>query len=147
MKQSFIRAAVVAAGPLYTISGAALLLAPEWFYQNVGTYPPYNRHYEGDVGAFLLPLGLILLWAARRPERHVALITFTALGSVLHAANHLYDDVIAQASLQSIFSATVPLIIFALVLVVASLWAGQQRAAVEVIPQRTSSPDRVTSSR
>jgi hypothetical protein len=78
----------------YIGAGGALLLAPHWFYQQIGTFPPYNRHYAGDLGAVLLPLGVGLLWAARAPERHRGLILLGAGVSLLHAANHLYEAVV-----------------------------------------------------
>src|SRR5262245_37121313 len=92
MREGFVRAALVAGGIFYLLSGAGLLFAPEWFFQNVGNYPPFNRHYAGDVGTFLLPLGAVLLWAARNPAQHRSLIGYAVAGSLLHALNHLYDD-------------------------------------------------------
>ena len=64
-----------------------------------GHFPPFNRHYAGDLGTFLLPLGLALLVAARNPSRHLLLIGMAAGASVLHAFNHLYDAVAGQATL------------------------------------------------
>lgn len=92
MKTGFVRAALVAGGIFYLLSGAGLLFTPEWFFENVGNYPPFNRHYVGDVGAFLLPLGIALVWAARNPAQHRGLIAFATAGSGVHAFNHLYDD-------------------------------------------------------
>jgi hypothetical protein len=116
MRQSFVRTAVVAGGLLYTLTGLALLFAPDWFYTNVGDYPPFNRHYQGDLGSFLLPLGIALLWAARRPAQHRSLIAFTAAGSVLHGLNHIYDDLILQSPNLDVFS-PVSLLIFGALLI------------------------------
>lgn len=121
-KTSFIRAAVVSGGVLYLLTGAALLFAPEWFFQNVGTFPPFNRHYAGDLGSFLLPLGLTLLWAARNPGEHWLLIGFAALGSLVHALNHTYDDL---TSGEPMLGQTIPLYIATIALVLATLWARQ----------------------
>jgi hypothetical protein len=74
-----------------TAAGAALLLAPEWFYATIGTFPPFNRHYAGDAGAFLLPIGLGLLFAAREPRRYRPLLVLALGASWLHALNHAYD--------------------------------------------------------
>lgn len=117
MKASFVRAACIAGGLLYILTGLPQLFAPQWFYQTIGTFPPFNRHYTGDLGSFLLPLGIALLWAARNPAQNRLLIGFAALGSLLHGLNHAYDDVLAQSSLSGWFSQTIPLLIFALVLV------------------------------
>src|SRR5262244_675689 len=88
---SIIQVVVVVSGLLYTSTGVALLVAPNWFFQHIGTYPPYNRHYEGDLGSFLLPLGVALLVAARATARYVGVIWLAALGSALHFINHLPD--------------------------------------------------------
>jgi hypothetical protein len=127
MKPGFVRAALVAGGIFYLITGIALLAAPQWFFDNVGTYPPFNRHYAGDLGSFLLPLGIALVWAARNPVQHRGLIAFAAAGSGIHAANHLYDDLMLQSPELDI---TTPLIllVFTLVLVGAYVAARPERA-------------------
>ena len=84
---------VAAAGAFYTSTGVALLVAPRWFFENVGDFPPYNRHYAGDAGTFILPLGVVLLFAAARPWRHRWVIAIAAAVSTLHAGNHAYDAV------------------------------------------------------
>lgn len=118
MKPGFVRAALVAGGLLYLITGLALLFAPQWFFDNVGTYPPFNRHYAGDVGSFLLPLGVALVWASRNPAQHRSLIAFAAAGSAVHAANHLVDDLVLPAPELDITTPLI-LIVFALMLVAA----------------------------
>jgi hypothetical protein len=72
-------------------AGAALLLAPEWFYANLGDFPPFNRHYAGDAGAFLLPIGIGLIVASIRPKGLGPIVALGLAASWLHAGNHLYD--------------------------------------------------------
>ena len=83
---------VALSGAGYTLTGLSQLFAPRWFFENIGNFPPFNRHYVGDLGAFILAMGLGLLVAARNPAQHRSLIGVVALGSVLHLLNHLYDD-------------------------------------------------------
>ena len=85
------QALIALVGVADTAAGAALLLAPEWFYATLGTFPPFNRHYAGDAGAFLLPIGLGLLFAAREPRRFRAALLVGLGASWLHALNHVYD--------------------------------------------------------
>ena len=108
-------AVVALAGVFYTATGLTLLFTPVWFFQHIGGYPPYNRHYEGDLGAFLLPLGLALLFAARSPERHAMLLRVAALGSALHAVNHIYDA-IQRGTAAEWLGTVAPLALFALAL-------------------------------
>ena len=72
-------------------AGAALLFAPQWFYDTLATFPPFNRHYAGDVGAFLLPIGLGMLIAAGDPIRYRAILVLGLAASWIHAANHALD--------------------------------------------------------
>ena len=114
-------------GLVYLFVGVALLFAPRWFFENIGNFPPFNRHFLGDLGAFQLPLGVGLLWAARAPERHRSLIVVVIAGSLIHALNHLYDDLLNGfwASPQ-LWSQTLPLVL----LVVVLYWAWRARARV-----------------
>jgi hypothetical protein len=89
-----IQFALIWNGAVNVFAGAALLVAPLWFFNTIGTFPPFNQHYLGDGGAFLFPLGLGLLLALRDPRRHSLLIGMGALAGLLHTGNHLYDDVI-----------------------------------------------------
>jgi hypothetical protein len=90
--RAFVVATLLAAALSHTITGLTMLFAPNWFFENIGNFPPFNRHYLGDLGSFQLALGLALLWAVRNPARHWLLIGAAALGNLLHALNHLYDD-------------------------------------------------------
>lgn len=80
------------------------MFAPQWFYENIGNYPPFNRHYEGDLGAFVTAIGIGLLWAARNPHKYRALIGVALLASALHLFNHIYDDLLLGASFQQVIS-------------------------------------------
>ncbi|HEY7124693.1 MAG TPA: hypothetical protein VH540_12130 [Ktedonobacterales bacterium] len=114
---------VALAGVFYTLTALALLFAPVWFFQHIGTYGLYNRHYEGDLGAFLLALGLALLVAARDPARHRLLVWAAALGSLFHALNHLYDSLLVLAWPGDWLMTTIPLLVFSLLLVWVALRA------------------------
>ena len=116
----FAQIVVGLAGVFYLLTGIALLFAPVWFFQTIGHFPPFNRHYERDLGSFLLPLGVGLLVAARNPARHIWVIRVAALGSLLHAGNHVYDAVFGSAPISVWLSEVVPLLALALVLIVVS---------------------------
>jgi hypothetical protein len=116
-------------GLFYTLIGVAQLFAPGWFFWNIGLYPPFNRHYIGDLGSFTLPMGIALLLAVRDPIQHRLLIGFVAAGSVIHSLNHLYDNL---TGVSADLWGTVALIIFALVLAWA-FWANSaERGRVNV---------------
>src|ERR671932_700578 len=108
------RMVVAFSGLFYLFVGVTMLFAPQWFFDVIGNFPPFNRHYLGDLGSFLLPMGIGLLWAARDPFKHVGLIGVSALGSLLHALNHIYDSLTGPTSPTLWFSTTRPLLLLAL---------------------------------
>ncbi|MCI0396702.1 MAG: hypothetical protein L0332_12910 [Chloroflexi bacterium] len=116
---AWTQVAVFVAGLFYLAVGLALLFFPQWFFATIGTFPPYNRHYMGDLGAFVLPLGVGLLLAAPRPAAHRGLVGLVAVASLLHALNHAYDDWLAGSPLAHWLEETIPLLIFAGLLLLA----------------------------
>ena len=121
----FTQIVVGLAGVFYLLTGIALLFAPVWFFQTIGHFLPFNRHYEGDLGSFLLPLGMGLLVAVRAPGKHIWVIRVAALGSLLHVGNHIFDALTGSASLNTWLLQIVPLFVLALVLMVVS-WPIEQ---------------------
>ncbi len=116
LSKRIIQGIVALSGLAYALSGVTLLLAPTWFFQHIGHFPPYNQHYEGDLGSFLLALGVGLLFAASDPGRHRLVVRIAALGSLLHACNHIYDALLKTAPPNEWTREIVPLLVFALIL-------------------------------
>ncbi len=114
------RMIIGAAGLAYLSVGVVQLIAPHWFFENIGYFPPFNRHYVGDLGAFLLPLGIGLLVAARNPVMHRGLIGIGAAASVLHLLNHVYDDLGTLPTLDHVVFELLPL--FVLAAAMSSVW-------------------------
>ncbi|GHO51328.1 hypothetical protein [Ktedonospora formicarum] len=94
----FVQVIVALIGIAYTFAGIALIFFPLWFFQTIGNFPPFNSHYEGDLGAFILAIGIGLLLAMAQPQKHIWTIRIAALASLLHAANHLYDAIASPSS-------------------------------------------------
>lgn len=104
-------------GVMHLATGLALLFAPLWFFQNIGTFAPFNRHYAGDLGAFEVGIGAGLLLAVRDPARHRLMIGAAAAANLVHALNHAYDALISHAPLSYWLADTAPLLLLALLLV------------------------------
>jgi hypothetical protein len=115
------------AGVGYALTGLALILAPHWFFDNIGPFAPFNRHYEGDLGAFLLPLGLGLLLVAREPVQHRIFLAVVAGASLLHAANHVYEALTGTTPPDRVLQDTGPLLGLGL-LVLAGWWGARRQA-------------------
>ncbi len=97
LTRSFVFAVVATMGLSFTVTGLLMLFAPQFFFDNIGTFPPFNRHYMGDLGTFSLPLGVALLWASRNPMQHRLLILAAVGINLMHAGNHIYDDLLSGA--------------------------------------------------
>jgi hypothetical protein len=121
---SWAQGVVFVTGLGYLLVGLTQLIAPFWFFEEIGNFPPFNRHYVGDLGSFTLPLGLGLLLAARDLKRQWLLLGVVTLISLLHALNHVYDAIISQGSLSYWLTDPVPLLVAAILLI---LVMGSQR--------------------
>ena len=130
LRPTITQAVVAIAGIMHLLVGLAMLLVPMWFFVMIGTFPPFNRHYTGDMGAFQLALGAGLLFAARAPAQYRLLIGIAAAGNLLHMLNHAYDALISRASLGYWLADTGPMLVLtlALLLVSAGLLNGEASA-------------------
>jgi hypothetical protein len=71
--------------------GLLLWLAPGFFFDEIGPYPPRNDHYMADLASFYLALGAVALVAVRRPSWRVPVLAFALVHYTLHSLNHLID--------------------------------------------------------
>ena len=126
-RNRWVRVVIGVVGVGYLLIGLALILAPRWFFDNIGPFAPFNRHYEGDLGTFILPLGLGLLAAMREPARHRLFLAVAVGASLLHAGNHIYEGLIGTTPSARVLQDTGPLIALGLLLLAA--WWGAHRAA------------------
>jgi hypothetical protein len=77
---------------LYQVAIALFIaIAPHAFFDSLGPYGHFNRHYLHDAAAFEGALGVGLLLAARRPAWRAPLLVVAALHFGLHAIAHGVD--------------------------------------------------------
>jgi len=105
-------AAVVLVG-----SGLWAMLAPESFYAAIATYPPFNRHFIHDIGAFQFGLGSSLGLALVVPDALLVALGGNAVGAVAHFVSHLIDRELGGQP-----SDPVSIGLFGLLLVGLTLW-------------------------
>jgi hypothetical protein len=114
-----VSAIEVVSGLFYLMVGMAQLLQPEWYFANVGGFPPYNRLVIGQLGSVLLPLGVLLVIASQNPTSNRMMISLGAATATLMTLNHLYGMSISEEAVAGGSMAFLPLTILA----VAQLWA------------------------
>ncbi len=85
------RLVAIAVGVFIAALGVWALVDPLSFYEQLATFPPYNRHLFHDVGAFQIGIGATLLLVAFARDPLLLALTGTAIGSVLHAVSHVMD--------------------------------------------------------
>lgn len=81
------------------VLGAAIMLGfglwafldPRGFYKGVAVWPPFNKHFIHDIGAFQIGLGLTLLLALVRGDALFVALAGVGVGAAVHAAAHWID--------------------------------------------------------
>lgn len=80
------------AGLFFVAFGLWAFFDPVSFYDSIAEFPPYNRHFLHDIGAFQIGLGAVLLAAAVWPASALfAALLGTTIGAGSHAAAHIHD--------------------------------------------------------
>ena len=85
---------VVAAFGILTLAlGIWALVDPSSFFDNIADWPPYNRHFIHDIGAFQVAIGAVLLFALIwRSDAVLAALGGAAIGATLHWIAHITDE-------------------------------------------------------
>src|SRR5688572_17042611 len=123
-----VPAGVAALAAYELVLGLWMLLAPRSFYDTIGPFGPYNRHYVLDTSTWQLAFGGALAVAVRRPSWRVPLLGFAVAQFGLHALNHIADIGEADPRWVGVFDA-VALSLSAVLL--AGLFVGAQRREEE----------------
>ncbi len=85
------RAAAWSVGGFWLGSGLWAFLAPQSFFDQLATFPPYNEHLLHDIGAFSIGLGAVIVLALLRLSALRSALLGVGVGSVFHVASHLID--------------------------------------------------------
>ena len=110
---------VVAAFGLLTLAlGIWAITDTTSFFDNIAEWPPYNRHFIHDLGAFQIALGAALLFALMwREDAVLAALGGAAIGGTLHWVVHIADEEFGGRDLDPYLLGVV-----ALILVVTFVW-------------------------
>jgi len=87
----FMRILLIAFALGQLLLGLLLWLAPGFFFDEIGPYPPRNDHYMADLASFYLALGAVALVAVRRKSWRVPVLTLALVQYAFHSLNHLID--------------------------------------------------------
>ncbi len=86
-----VRLVAVAVGALIAFLGLWAFFSPQSFYEQLATFPPYNRHLFHDVGAFQIGIGAGLVLAVRGRDTLLLGLEIGAIAAVVHAISHFVD--------------------------------------------------------
>lgn len=89
--RTFGKVIAALAAAFYLVFGIWAFAAPESFYENIATYPPYNEHLFHDLGAFQIGLGVAALAGLLLSNALAAVLAGVAAGSLLHGLSHIVD--------------------------------------------------------
>lgn len=76
----------------WLVTGAWAFFAPQNFFENVGTFEPYNEHFIHDLGAFSLGLGAVLVLALLGVPALATALGGGAVAAVFHELAHIIDS-------------------------------------------------------
>ena len=93
-----IRVCVAVLGLVSIGAGLWAMLGPHSFYDQAATFPPYNRHFIHDIGAFQIGLGSCLIAALALTDALLVVLIGNALGALAHFAGHVADRSIGGQS-------------------------------------------------
>jgi hypothetical protein len=79
--EGVLKAVLAVVAVYHLVSGGMALLAPDQFFDVVGTYGIENSHYVGDVGAFTFAFGVAAGIAVARPAWRAPILWLGALGA------------------------------------------------------------------
>ncbi len=96
--ERMVRIVVVLAGISTLVAGAWAFIDPQSFYETLAEFPPYNRHFIHDIGAFQIGIGATLLMALRWSDVFFVVTAGGAIGSLFHFVAHLQDTDIGGRS-------------------------------------------------
>lgn len=79
------------AGLFFLLPGVWAFLDPRSFYDQLATFPPYNRHLVHDIGAFQIGIGAALLLATRWHDAAFVALAGAAAAASVHLLSHIID--------------------------------------------------------
>jgi hypothetical protein len=91
MSERTIRTAFLALAVVHLGLGAWLFFFPHSFYESVGAFSAYNRHYERDTATFYFAFGFGAWVAAARRSWRVPVLAMTLVQYTIHTINHAID--------------------------------------------------------
>ncbi|MGH2784683.1 MAG: hypothetical protein ACRDJ1_05445 [Actinomycetota bacterium] len=85
------RAVALLAGLFFLGLGVWAFFDPRSFYEQLATFPPYNRHLFHDAGAFQIGIGATLLLALTWKDGLSIALGGASVLAVMHAISHFID--------------------------------------------------------
>jgi hypothetical protein len=118
----FARGVALVAGLFLVGLGVWAFFGPRSFFDQIATFPPFNKHLIHDIGAFQIGIGMTLLLALVRSDALAVALIGGGVGAGFHAVAHWIDkDLGGRSSDPYLLTA------LALVIIAAGLAQGPRR--------------------
>jgi len=91
MTERALQAVLAFIALFHFVLGGLALVAPGFFFDEIGSYLVENSHYVGDVGAFTLAFGIAVGISVWRASWRAPVLWLGAIWYGLHAINHAFD--------------------------------------------------------
>ena len=101
----YLAPALAVFGAYQLLQGLVMVVAPRFFFDEVGPFGLYNDHYIRDTATWSLALGIVSLIAVSRASWRVPVLAFAVLQFGLHTINHIVDVNDARTLAIGIFDA------------------------------------------
>jgi hypothetical protein len=90
------RIVAIVGGVSFVALGLYGFLAPQDFFDQLATFPPYNVHLIHDIGAFNIAIGTMLVLAATARDGLFAALAGATIGQGFHLASHVMDEELGE---------------------------------------------------
>ena len=88
---STVRVGLIAFAAYCFVVAALMVLAPHFFFADMGPFGVQNNHYLRDTATFYAAFAVALAVASARPRWRTPVLCCVTLQFALHALNHLAD--------------------------------------------------------
>lgn len=113
-REKAMRVALIIIGLIFIFGLYPLMV----FFPEAWTWKPRQPEYEQMILGIYITLGIFLIIASRKPSKHLLLIWFTAVSSLVHGVIMLIQALMDRSETANLYGDVPAIIIIGIVLIV-----------------------------